>query len=51
MKDSAKLVFDIKITTKNGVISCAYLWRDHKVSVMLTSTNAAMSIEKAHIIT
>ena len=41
MKDSAKLVFSIKIMTKNGVILC---------SAMLTSTSVAMSIEKAHIL-
>ena len=45
-----QLVFDIKITTKNGAIFCAYLQRDHKVSVILTITGAAKGIEKAHII-
>ena len=51
MKESAKLVFDIKIMTKNGVIFCAYLQRDHEISVILTSTGVTMSIEKAHIMT
>ena len=51
MKGSAKLVFDIKIMTKKGVIFCAYLQRDHEISEILTNTDMAMSIEKAHIMT
>ena len=51
MKDNANLVVNIKITTKNNVSFFAYLQRDHKVGVILTSTSAAISIEKAHIVT
>ena len=52
MKDSAKLVFGIKIMTKNGVIFCAYLWREHEIIVILSSTGTIiMSVEKAHIMT
>ena len=50
-KDSAKLVFNIKIIAKNGVIFCAYLQREHEISVMLASTGVTMSIYKAHIMT
>ena len=51
MKGSTKLVFDIKIRTKNGVIFCVYLQREHEFSAMLASTGVIMSIEKAHIMT
>ena len=51
MKDSVKLVFDIKIMTKNGVIFFVYLWRDHEISAILDSTGATMSIGKTHIMT
>ena len=51
MKENEKLVFDIKIMIKNGVIFCAYLLREHKVGAVLASTCVAMSIEKAHIMT
>ena len=51
MRGSAKIFFDINIKTKNGVISCAYVQRDQKISAILTSTGAAMSIEKTHIMT
>ena len=49
--NSAKLVFDIKIMIKNGVIFCAYLQRSHKISVILTSNGMTMSIEKVYIMT
>ena len=49
IKDSLKLVFDIKSMTKGGVIFCAYLWREHEISVILASADVTMSIEKAHI--
>ena len=51
MKGSTKLVFDIKIRTKNGVIFYAYLQREHEISTVLASTSTTMNIEKAHIIT
>ena len=51
VKDGAKLAFDIKIRTKNGVIFCVYLQREHEFSAMLASTGVIMSIEKAHILT
>ena len=51
MNDSAKLVFNIKIMTENGVIFCAYLQREHEIGVALASTGETMSIEKAHIMT
>ena len=51
MKDNVKLVFHLKTTTKNGVIFCVHLWRDHEVGVILSSNSPAMSIQKAHIIT
>ena len=38
MKDSAKLVCNIKITTQNDVIICGYLWRDQEISAILTHT-------------
>ena len=43
MKDSAKLFFNIKIMTKNVVIFCVYLQREHEISAIL--------IEKVHIMT
>ena len=51
MKDSAKLVFDIKIMAKNGVIFCAYLKSKYKIAAILASTSKTMSIEKAHMMT
>ena len=39
MKESAKLVFDIKIMTKNSVIFCAYLQRECIISAILASTS------------
>ena len=51
MGDRAKLVFNIKIRTKNDIIFYAYLQRDQEASEILTSTSVAMSIEKTHIIT
>ena len=51
MKGNAKLVIDIKIMTKNGVIFCAYLWREYKIAAILVSTSKTMSIEKAHMMT
>ena len=51
MKSGVKLVFDIKIMTKNDVIFRVYLQRYHEISVILTSTSIAVSIEKAHIMT
>ena len=35
--------------TKNGVIFCAYLQREHKIGAVLTSSSVTMSIKKAHI--
>ena len=49
MKDGVRLVFDIEITTKNGVIFCTYLWRDQKVGATFTDTIVSMSIEKTNI--
>ena len=51
IKNSVKLVFDIKIMTKNGVIFCSYLQREHDISAILASTSVMMSIEKANIMT
>ena len=51
MKDSVKPVFDIKVMTKNGVIFCAYLQREHEISAMLASISEIMNVEKAHIMT
>ena len=51
MKDSEKLVFDIMIMTKDDVIFCAYLQREHKISVILTSIGVIIRIEMAHILT
>ena len=51
MNDSAKLVLNIKIMIKNGVIFCAFLWKKHKISAILASISVTMSIEKAHIMT
>ena len=48
---SVKLVFNIKIMTKNGVIFYAYLQREYKIGAVLASTGVTMSIEKAHIMT
>ena len=48
MKNSVKLVFHIKIMTKNVVIFCVYLQREHEISAILDSTGTAMSLEKAH---
>ena len=50
-KGNAKLIFNIKITTKNGVIFCAYLWREYEIAAILTSTGKTISIEKAHMMT
>ena len=44
MKDSVKLVFNVKFTTENCVIFCSYLWREHKISAILASTSVTMSI-------
>ena len=51
MKGNAKLVFDAKILTKNGVIFCAYLRRESEITAILASTGTTMSIKKAHMIT
>ena len=51
MKGNAKLAFDIKIMTKNGVIFCVYLQREYKIAAILASTGTTMSIEKAHMMT
>ena len=45
MKNGEKLVFNIKITTKNGFISCLYLWRDQKVGAMFTNTEDLATIK------
>ena len=37
--------------TENGVIFCAYLHREDKISAILANTGVTMSIEKAHIMT
>ena len=50
-KDSAKLVFDIKIMIKNGGIFCMQLWKEHEVSAILAITSVTVSIEKTHIMT
>ena len=50
-KGNAKLVFDIKIPTKNGVVFCAYLQREYEITAILASTCKTMSTEKAHRIT
>ena len=49
IKGSAKHVFDIKIMTKNGVIFCSYLQKEHEIAAILASTGTTISIEKAHI--
>ena len=51
MKGNVKLAFNIKIMTKNGVIFCAYLQREHEIGTILAITSTIMSIEKAHIMT
>ena len=51
MKSNAKLVFNNKITAKNGVMFYAYLWREHKIAAILAITDTTMSIEKAHMMT
>ena len=48
MKDSAKIVFDIKIMTKNDVIFCAYLRKEHEISAILSSNDLTMSIKNDH---
>ena len=50
-KDSTKLVFDIKIMTKNSLIFCAYLLRENEISVTLAHASKTMSIEEAHMMT
>ena len=51
MKGSAKLVFNVKVMTQNGVIFCAYLQRKHEFCAVLASAGITMSTEKAHIMT
>ena len=51
MKNGVKLVFDIKIMTKNDAIFCAHMWREHEISEILARTGTTMSIEKTHIVT
>ena len=51
MKDSANLVYNIRIMTKNGVIFCVQLWREHEIGAILANTSVTISIEKAHIMT
>ena len=51
MKDSAKLVFDNKITTENVIVFCVYLVREFKIGAALASISTTMSIAKAHIMT
>ena len=51
MKDSVKLVFNIKIMTKSGVIFFVYLWREHEISAILASTGVTMSIDKVLVMT
>ena len=51
MKGSAKLVFGIRIMTKNDVIFSAYLHWEHEICAILVDTSTTMSIEKAHIMT
>ena len=46
-KDSVKFVSSI-IMTKNGVIFCAYLRREHKISTIWASTSVTMSIKGSH---
>ena len=50
-KGSTKLVFHIKIMTKNSVIFCSYLQREHEIGAIMASTCVTISIEKAHIMT
>ena len=51
MKGNAKLVFDIKIMTKNGVIFCAYLQREYEITAVIANTGTTVSIEKTHMMT
>ena len=51
MKGDVKLVFNIKITTKNGVLFCAYLWREYEIAALMASTITTISIKKAHMMT
>ena len=51
MKDNAKLVFNIKIMTQNGVIFYAYLQREYKIAAIMASTGTTISIKKAHMMT
>ena len=43
-KGNAKLVFNIKIITKNGVIFCEYLQREYEIAAVLASTGTTRSI-------
>ena len=45
LKGCSKLVFNIKIMTKNVEMFCACLWREYEITPLLAST------EKAHMIT
>ena len=45
MKGNLKLVFDMKITTKNSVIFCGYLRREYEIAAILASTSTALSIK------
>ena len=47
MKGKAKLVFDIKVMTENGVIFCAYWQREYEIAAVLASTGTIMNIEEA----
>ena len=51
IKGNPKLVFDIKITIKNGVIFCVYLPREYKIAAIMANTGISISIEKAHMMT
>ena len=51
IKDGAMLAFEIKITTKNGLIFYLCLQRDQEVGALLLNTSVAKRTEKAHKIT
>ena len=42
-KDIVKLVFEIKIMTKNGVVFCEYPCRDHEIFSIVTTMHVTMS--------
>jgi hypothetical protein len=47
-KGDARLAFDIKIETQNGIIFCAYFKRDSEVAAGFTEPGTKMTVDKAH---